>query len=241
MAKRRRVLATEDTEKTQRGTKENERKLSASSVAMNEMNLQKSVGIVVLAAGMSSRLGTPKQLLEIGGKTLLRRTVETAMSSRAKFVVVCLAKGDSASENALSGLDFRLASVENPQLGQSESVRAGLELAAPYCDAILFTPCDLPLLSSAHLNALISKFEAENRAIVASRYDGILGAPLILGRELWDEVRALRGDVGARKIVAKHAEKAAFVDWEAGQFDLDTPEDVAKFQRSQAHKTASED
>ncbi|HEX8465521.1 MAG TPA: nucleotidyltransferase family protein [Abditibacterium sp.] len=191
------------------------------------MNSQTSVGIVILAAGASARLGRPKQLLKIEGQTLLRRTVQTALNSSAKFVVVTLAAGDVASEMALAGLEFHLARVENAQFGQSESVRAGLELAAPDCEAILFAPCDLPLLSTSHLDALISRFEVENRAIVASRYDETLGAPLVLGRELWPEVRQLRGDVGARKIVAEYAAEAAFIEWNGGRFDLDTPEDYA--------------
>ncbi|RYZ81219.1 MAG: hypothetical protein EOP06_23905, partial [Proteobacteria bacterium] len=97
-------------------------------------------------------------------------------------------------------------------------------------DAVLFTHCDLPLLSSGHLDALIIQYLGGGWDIVASRYDDVLGTPLIVGKALWPELHSLRGDVGVRKILPMHRERTTFVQWDNGQFDLDTPEDVAAYE-----------
>jgi molybdenum cofactor cytidylyltransferase len=193
---------------------------------------EKRVAAIVLAAGRSSRLGTPKQLLEIGSKTLLRRTVETTLASQVGLVVVSLAKDASAFVDTLHDLNWKRAEVTNPELGQSESIRAGLEIVAQHdFDAVLLIPCDLPLLSSEHLDALIIKYQQEQWQIVASRYLEILGAPMLIDRALWPDLHNLRGDTGARKILPLYEHVTTFIDWDAGQFDLDTPQDVEKFRR----------
>jgi molybdenum cofactor cytidylyltransferase len=185
------------------------------------------IAAVILAAGSSQRMQSRKQLLLIEGETMVHRALRTALEADFDFVIAAIKSGDEEITQALSGLDFEIAPVENPQLGQSESIRAGLEIAAKRgCDAILFMPCDLPLLTTKHLNALISHYKTGTSAIVASRYDGIVGTPLILDNSLWNELRELRGDIGARKIVSRHSDQTFLIDWEGGKFDLDTPADL---------------
>jgi molybdenum cofactor cytidylyltransferase len=193
---------------------------------------EKRVAVVVLAAGSSTRLGQPKQLLEIGGQTLLRHTLETVLASLADFAVVTLAAGDEASRNALHGLDFRVASVENSQLGQSESVRAGLALAAPDCDAVLFVPCDLPLLSSAHLDYLITEYRTTGVPVIASKWNDVVGVPALFDQKVWPEFASLSGDEGARRIIRRYKSETVAVDFAGGAFDLDTPEDVTSFRNN---------
>ncbi|BCM93386.1 purine catabolism protein PucB [Abditibacteriota bacterium] len=191
------------------------------------MNLPR-VAAVVLAAGSSSRLGQPKQLIEFEGQTLIRRTVGTVIASMVDLVVVTTSVNGIGFEEELEGMKWTRAVVENPQLGQSESVKAGLHAveARGGFDAILLTPCDLPLLSISHLNELIATYQSGKWDIVASRYGGTLGAPLIVGRELWPELHELRGDVGVRKILPAHLQTTAAVMWEEGKFDIDTPKDI---------------
>lgn len=187
-----------------------------------------TVAAIVLAAGSSARMGKPKQLIEFEGQSLLRRTVETVIASSVDFVVVTTADNGVDFARELSGLDWTAAQVEKPEQGQSESVRAGLSTVEEYgdFDAILFTPCDLPLLSIEHLDALLAKYRRGDWDIVASRYDGIAGAPLIIGRTLWPEIWELRGDTGMRKILPSRRASTLCIEWEDGKFDLDTPEDV---------------
>jgi CTP:molybdopterin cytidylyltransferase MocA len=130
-------------------------------------------------------------------------------------------------------LDWTRAEVEEAHLGQSESVRAGLRTVQGHgdFDAVLLTPCDLPLLSVAHLNALLSRYRGGNWDIVASKYDGVLGAPLIVGRALWAEVDGLRGDAGVRKILPSHQQSTSYIEWDGGRFDVDTVDDVTRLQK----------
>lgn len=174
-------------------------------------------------------MGSPKQLIEWDGQTLIRRTVQTVLASDVGFVVVTVAVNGPLFEAQLRGLQWTRAEVENPQQGQSQSVRAGAQAVenGGDFDAILFTPCDLPLLSVSHLNALIETYRSGNWNIVASRYNEVLGAPLIVSRALWPELLELRGDTGARKLLAFHAQATTCIEWADGQFDLDTPADVA--------------
>lgn len=192
---------------------------------------RRRVAAVVLAAGGSSRLGRPKQLLEFEGWTLIRRTVETVAASNVDWVVVTMSKNGVDFERELHGLEWMGAVVESPQCGQSESIKAGLRAVEERgeFEGVLFTPCDLPLLSKDHLNTLVAIFQDEKWDVVASRYEGILGAPMIVGRGMWPELHALQGDVGARKIVPGHLESTTSVVWEAGLIDLDTPEDVQRY------------
>ncbi len=173
-------------------------------------------------------MGRPKQLIEWDGQTLIRRTVATTLASRSDSVVVTTAENGVDFEAELRGLKWTRANVENPQEVQSQSIRAALKTVEElgHFEAILFTPCDLPLLSISHLNALIDKYRSENWNIVASRYSGVLGAPMIVGRALWPELSALRGDTGARKLLAFHPSSTTSIEWTDGKFDLDTPADV---------------
>ena len=180
----------------------------------------------ILAAGTSSRLGQPKQLLKIDGQTLIRRTARAALDADIARVLIIVAHSSHGEAVADELRDLAVEIVVNSQWreGMASSVRAAVA-ASRGADALLLTPCDLPRLSSAHLRALIEKFERETAPIVASRYNQTLGAPLIIARELWPELRELRGDVGARRVIMRH--EANFIEWPDGAFDVDTREDWA--------------
>ena len=192
---------------------------------------EKRVAAVVLAAGRSSRMGEPKQLLEIDGESMLRRTVETALASRADLVVVV-----SHHFEAFADLPVVRAEFGREPDALSDSIKNGLsairdgERENALVDAALFVPCDLPLLTSAHLDALIEGFQGETQ-IVASRFAETLGIPMLFSRALWPELDALEGDKGGRGIIAKYPHVTASVDFEGARFDLDTPDDVAAFRR----------
>lgn len=188
----------------------------------------------ILAAGASSRLGQPKQLLRLNSETLIRRTTETVVAAKFARVLVIVAEGATRSHGAAIADELRDLPVEiivndDWAEGMASSVRravaAASETVVGEADALLLTPCDLPLLSVAHLRALTAKFERANAPIVASRYNETLGAPLIIARQLWPELLELRGDVGARRIIMRH--NASFIEWPDGALDVDTPADWA--------------
>ena len=151
---------------------------------------------IVLAAGFSRRLGRPKQDVVFEGETLLARATRIAREVADDVVVVTRENNPDAEE------------------GMASSIRAGVQLAGP--DArLLITLCDQPLVSAAHLRALI----AIDTPIVATGYAGIAGVPAIFAPELAPELLALRGDRGARALIETHGARVVF--FEDAEVDVD--------------------
>jgi molybdenum cofactor cytidylyltransferase len=198
---------------------------------MAEHRQPHATGVVVLAAGASSRLGSPKQLVTLGGRTLLRRAVETAVATGLGPVVVVLGAAADRCRPEVEGLD--VAVVENAEWpsGMASSVRAGLAgvaAAAPDADAVLLTLCDQPFVTAELLSRLVSVRRETSASVVACEYAGALGVPALFGRELFGELAALEGESGARRVVARHAASARSVPFPEGAVDVDTPRDVER-------------
>ncbi|HXB61555.1 MAG TPA: nucleotidyltransferase family protein [Acidobacteriaceae bacterium] len=183
------------------------------------------VAAVVLAAGASTRLGEPKQLITIHGETLLARAIRIAQESGADHIFAVLgANADALKEHA------HIATiVENPhwQQGMAASVRAGVTAASGY-GAILLLPCDQPAVTPFHLALLITHGEEK---IAASAYAGCTGVPAIFPRRYFPELLALEGDNGARHLLQIHKQDVVEVPLENGELDLDTPESLVAIRR----------
>ncbi|MDR7415504.1 MAG: nucleotidyltransferase family protein [Armatimonadota bacterium] len=180
----------------------------------------------MLAAGSSRRMGQPKLLLRLGGKTLLRRAVETALAVCGEVVVVVGPEADRMREELR---DLPVTIVENPDhvLGLSTSLRRGIEAVAD-ADAALLLLADQPALTPGHLRRLVEAWERTGARIVACAYRGTVGPPALFHRSLFGELRALRGDVGAKPVLEAHREEAVFLPLEEAALDVDTPEDWAR-------------
>ena len=191
------------------------------------------IAALVLAAGGSSRMGGPKQLMELDGKTLLRRAVETAIASQAGGVVVVLGKEWERMAGETKGLAGTV--VVNPewQVGMSSSLQAGLAALPDDAEAVLITLCDQPLVTAEHLRQLLTLFLESGKPVAASRYAGALGVPAVVARSLFPELMQLTGDVGARRVIQAHADEAAVMDLPEAAIDLDTPIDLNSFSAKQ--------
>jgi molybdenum cofactor cytidylyltransferase len=186
------------------------------------------VATILLAAGGSRRMGSPKQLLPIHGATLVRRIAEVALASRCQGVYLVVGAAADAVRNEVR--DLKLAVVENRdwEEGLAGSIRVGVEAvraARPEFDAAILAPSDQPRLHSALLDRLVEVFEDGERDIVACTYAGTVGAPALFSRHHFDELIALRGDRGAKSVLLAHESKLARVSFPEGATDLDTPED----------------
>ena len=186
------------------------------------------VGLVILAAGASARLGQPKQLLPYRGRTLLRHAAETAVASNCRPVVVVLGAHVAQLEGEVQDLPVHVA--ENPRwiLGMSTSLHAGLGLLTtlqPEVGAAVITLCDQPLLSVRTIHALVKAHRDARHLIVASEYGGVLGVPALFDRTLFGELLALTGTDGAKQIIARHPADVCGVPFPEGAMDIDTPED----------------
>jgi molybdenum cofactor cytidylyltransferase len=171
---------------------------------------------IVLAAGASKRLGHPKQLVEIGGETLLECAVRTAQVAGCAPVVVVLG---SCAEQILKrcNLSDAIAVVNLAwEEGMASSIRAGMA-AASGAEGVVLMTCDQPAVTAAHLRALMA-----TRSLAASAYAGRRGVPAYFPAALFAKLLALSGDAGARDLLRE----AAAVDLRGGELDVDTVADL---------------
>jgi molybdenum cofactor cytidylyltransferase len=189
------------------------------------------VGLVILAAGGSSRLGQPKQLLEYRGRSLLRHVAEAAVGSHCRPIVVVLGAQASQLEAELRALPVHVA--ENPHWarGMATSLRRGLatlEAIDGGIGAAVILLSDQPLVSARTIDALVEAWRTVGKRIIASEYAGVVGVPALFDRSLFPELLALDGEAGARRIIAGHAEEVHRLPFPGGILDIDTPEDCER-------------
>jgi molybdenum cofactor cytidylyltransferase len=185
---------------------------------------------IVLAAGRSSRLGRPKQLLDVHGQPLIRRTVARAVASALDDILVVIGHEAEAVRAALDGLPVRIVANPDAERGQSTSLRAGLAALSPQTEAVIFLLGDQPTVDPATIEALIAAWRSTRAPVVAPQYSDGLGNPIVFNREVFSELASLRGDVGARAVVrAREAAGDLLAVPMAGAAprDVDTEEDYA--------------
>jgi molybdenum cofactor cytidylyltransferase len=189
-----------------------------------------TLGAIILAAGGSSRLGQPKQLVPYQGRPLLVKTVDAVLAARAAPVVVVLGAQAEKIRPVLNGLPVVI--VENPSWanGMSSSLRAGLaalEATAPDIGAVLIALCDQPYFSENSVARLRAAHSSE-KTIAATRHGENAGVPAIFSRRHFAELHALTGAEGARTIIAAHIAKTACVELPELALDIDTPADLER-------------
>jgi molybdenum cofactor cytidylyltransferase len=193
------------------------------------MNLKISnIAIVILAAGTSSRLGSPKQLLDYKGKNLLRHAVDTALETECPSVFVVLGANSELLRKELKDKPVTVLENTNWQEGMASSIRCGLKYITGTIlrpDSIIFMVCDQPFVSSSLLLSLIEKKLETKMPIVASSYYDKLGTPALFHRSFFSMLMELTGDKGAGKLIADNPDKVATVSFPEGITDIDTKED----------------
>jgi molybdenum cofactor cytidylyltransferase len=190
-----------------------------------------SVGAVVLAAGSSSRMGSPKQTLQYRGESLLRRAALAALGAGCRPVIVVTGANAELSRRELDGLDVR--EVLNPlwETGMASSVRAGVEGLLSEdadVDAAVLLLCDQPHVTVDIISGLVAAHCATGRGVVASTYGGSFGVPALFGRALFDELAQLEGVAGAKQVIKRYASEAHFLPFPCGEVDVDTPDDFSR-------------
>ncbi len=185
-----------------------------------------NITAVILAAGSSSRLGAPKQLLKFEGLSLLRRAALAASGSRAGEIIVLLGSDAPAMMKELEGL--RVRTVENSlwREGIGSSIRRAVSVLGAGCDGVLILLCDQPKLTAAHLEALIDVFARRPDRPAASVYAGSAGVPALFPRAMFGELLALAGDSGAKRVLAARGSDLSLIPWPDGAYDVDTAPDV---------------
>lgn len=193
------------------------------------INESPKIGGLLLAAGGSSRLGQPKQLLRSAGRSLIRRAAETLVGSVCDPCVVVLGAEIDRSTAEIAHLDVGIRINEQWHTGMSSSIKAGLrELLSiePGLAAVVITLCDQPNVVSADIDRLAAEFRSSGFPIVAAEYGGTIGVPALFTSDIFDELSRLDGDKGARQIIRTNPERVRQVAIENAAFDVDTPDDV---------------
>ena len=190
------------------------------------------VGVIILAAGASSRMGQPKQTLLYAGKTLLAHVIETALEAGCGPVVVVT--GANANSIAPITAAYSVLTAFNPDWaeGMSASIRAGLNAVQDFAvklDAVIVATCDQPFVSATLLRQLAQTYTETGKLITASEYSGIRGVPALFDQSLFSELRNLPAGAGAGRLIARqNSEDVAAIPFPAGAIDMDTPEDFAR-------------
>lgn len=181
-------------------------------------------GIIILAAGMSSRLGAPKQLLPYKGSSLLSNAILTAQQVKAAVTIVVLGAHATLLKEELKDVESNIVVNERYQEGMASSIRCGLKyLNDRYknIEGLLIMVCDQPHVDAVHLEALIKKQSLTKASIVASTYADRKGVPAFFTKEMFPALEKLTGDAGARYIL-KQQHNVATVDFPLGDIDIDT-------------------
>lgn len=187
-------------------------------------------GVIILAAGSSSRLGQPKQNLVYKGSTLLAHALEAALDSVCRPVVVVL--GANAGDIVPVIGDLPVAVVQNEawQEGMASSIVCGLSellLMEPAVSDVVIMVCDQPYVNAEVLNKLVQLKSESGKEIVACAYKDTLGTPVLFDQRFFDELLALRGQEGAKKLLFRHRELVAAHAFPSGAIDIDTSADYS--------------
>jgi molybdenum cofactor cytidylyltransferase len=186
-----------------------------------------ATAVIILAAGRSSRLGLPKQLLQFKGKSLLRHVAETALDAHAAEVIVILGFEADRMKHELDDLPVRIFTNADWEEGIASSIRAGITSLPATIDGALLMLCDQPFVTSDLLKSLISACGTA-RPIAASGYDESIGVPACFDRSLFHELTSLSGDSGARGIIGRHRDMVTTISFPQASIDIDTISDYKK-------------
>ncbi|MDE3247192.1 MAG: nucleotidyltransferase family protein [Bacteroidota bacterium] len=197
-----------------------------------------STGIIVLAAGASVRMGSPKQLLQVNGSTLLRHTVQEALRAACGPVLLVLGANENEMRSEVAHLDTETVVNEEWREGMGASIRAGiaaLQSMHPECGAAVIMVSDQPLVHSGLVKELVSTHQTTAKSIVACRYADSFGPPVLFQSGFFPQLLSLHGDTGAKALVKQHMNEVAFINFEAGMVDLDTKKDYEQFIKRRTH------
>ena len=190
--------------------------------------------LVVLAAGGSTRMGQPKQLLAYRGTSLLRHAAMVALGSGCRPVCVVLGSDAGRLEREIVDLPLVVAVNHAWATGMASSIRTGVEAvleANPRAGAVVLTLCDQPLVTAELLDGLVHEWRTTGRSLVACDYGPGQGVPALFARQWFGDLVRLTGDVGARTILRAHAAEVTLVPFPGGAIDVDSPADYARLGR----------
>ena len=192
---------------------------------------------IILAAGASTRLGQPKQLLRLKDKYLLEWVLDAALTSMLSRIILVLGyahqKIMKALEEKLQHTKLQIEINPDYQKGQSQSLQVGLTRVLDAFPAVMFLLADQPLVDAATINYLLKKFWSSKKDICVPTFRGTRGNPTIFSQKFYKQIMEIKGDIGARQIMNSHPERVLEIEIKNPLLfaDVDTPEDFAKIDK----------
>lgn len=188
-------------------------------------------GIVILAAGASTRMGQAKQQLKFNDETLLQHAIKAALGADTASVIIVLGANHTAIEQQITDGRVTVRTNDDWEEGMASSIRSGLHQLFDLHPAIqnaLFMLCDQPFVTSDLLKQLIQTQQETQAGIVACTYQDTIGAPVLFNRKYFNELLSLTGQEGAKKLLTKFSNEVITVPFDKGGIDIDTPEDYQR-------------
>lgn len=185
-------------------------------------------GLVILAAGESSRLGEPKQKVLFKGKTLLQRTVDTALHSACRPVIIVLGAYANEIQSEIESEGVIIYHNPHWEEGMASSIRSGIEVlekTESEASDVIIMVCDQPFVDTTLLDFMINKKAITGKEIIACSYKNTLGVPVLFDKKFFPDLLSLEGEEGAKKLIMKHKESVADIPFPPGSFDIDTTDD----------------
>ena len=188
-----------------------------------------SCGIVILAAGSSSRLGRPKQRVQYLGKTLLNRAIETALATSCRPIVVVLGCGGDELAKEIVSPKITVCMNAQWENGIGTSIKAGVGVVADAgCDAVALVLCDQPLVKAEAIEELVRRRAKSGRPICAASYSGTIGTPAVFAADLFQQLLSLSDAEGGKAIISRHLDVTETMEMAEAAMDVDTQADVKK-------------
>ncbi|MGV0106717.1 4-diphosphocytidyl-2C-methyl-D-erythritol synthase [Nostoc sp. DSM 114160] len=196
---------------------------------MTPIDKEKStIAIMILAAGASTRMGTPKQLLLYQGRSLLQYIIDMAIASVCQPVVVVLGANAEQIHPQIKQLPVKVVKNSDWVCGMSTSIKSGIELLnnlPQKIEAVVITLCDQPFVSTQIINQLVDTYYSTKKPIVACKYGDTLGVPALFSQTFFSELATLKETSGAKKVINHNLNEVFSIPFPLGDIDIDTPKD----------------
>lgn len=191
-------------------------------------------GALILAAGKSSRLGKPKQLLVFEGQTLIERAINTALEANCDPVVVVLGAYQKELQQHIKGTAAQTIENQNWEQGMGTSISAGIKVLQKWgnVNQVIIMLSDQPFVTKMHLEALLHTKTKNQKEIIASQYKNRMGVPVLFDHSCFPLLEKLKGAEGAKKLIDSEKEKVETVPFEKGKIDIDTEADFEALVKS---------
>ena len=200
---------------------------------MKNKDKKSNITLVILAAGASSRMGEPKQLLPWNDSFLLKHAIQTAEKSSAKDIVVVLGANFERIKEKIKASKITVLNNHDWELGLGKSIAHAVSFvkdASEKNDGVLFMLADQPFITEMYLDKLISSFSSNSKQIIATAYkDGSKGVPTLFDTVYFDELLLLKDDNGAQSVVRKNKQHVKVLESGIDNFDIDSQEDYDRF------------